>query len=162
MEILIMCSLLCCTDVVAAISIVKYEEQPKLFSLIFGEGITNDAVCIILFNTVLEYSGPDSEFTGTTIFKIIGSFLTLSFFSILVGAIMGLLSSYVFKQFRFLTEKTVVECNMVFCFGYLAYCLAEFIHCSGIIALLTSSILMAHYTWYNISPQAKQVTSVAF
>lgn len=53
MEILLMCSLLCCTDVVAAISIVKYEEQPKLFSLIFGEGITNDAVCIILFNTVM-------------------------------------------------------------------------------------------------------------
>jgi len=53
-----MCSLLCCTDVVAAISIIKYEEQPKLFSLVFGEGITNDAVCIILFNTVMEFAGP--------------------------------------------------------------------------------------------------------
>ena len=57
---MLMCSLLCCTDVVAAISIVKYEEQPRLFSMIFGEGITNDAICIILFNTVMEFSGPDS------------------------------------------------------------------------------------------------------
>ena len=42
-------SLLCSSDVIAAISIVKYEEQPKLFSIIFGEGIVNDAVALILF-----------------------------------------------------------------------------------------------------------------
>lgn len=60
MEILLLCSLLCASDVVAAISIVKYEEQPKLYSIIFGEGITNDAVCIILFNTVMEFAGPGS------------------------------------------------------------------------------------------------------
>lgn len=47
-----MSSLLCSSDVIAAISIIKYEEQPKLFSLVFGEGIVNDAVAIILFNTV--------------------------------------------------------------------------------------------------------------
>lgn len=147
-----MCSLLCCTDVVAAISIVKYDDQPKLFSLIFGEGITNDAVCIILFNTIYEYSGPNSEFTSTTPFKILGSFLALSFFSILFGVIMGLLSSIVFCKARFLTHSVIVEVNMVFCFGYLAYCLAELFHCSGIIAMLTCGILMAHYTWYNLSP----------
>lgn len=60
MEILLMCSLLCCTDVVAAVAVIDYEQQPKLFSLVFGEGITNDAVCIILFNTVYEFAGPDS------------------------------------------------------------------------------------------------------
>lgn len=51
---------------------------------------------------------------------------------------------------------------MVFCFGYLSYGIAEFIHCSGIIALLTSGIIMAHYTWYNLSNQAKTVTSISF
>lgn len=72
---MLMCSLLCCTDVVAAIAVIKYEEQPKLFSLVFGEGITNDAVCIILFNTVMEFAGPESEFTSTTPFSILGAFL---------------------------------------------------------------------------------------
>jgi NhaP-type Na+/H+ or K+/H+ antiporter len=51
-----MCSLLCSSDVVAAIACVKYEDQPKLFSVLFGEGVTNDAVSIILFNTVLIYT----------------------------------------------------------------------------------------------------------
>lgn len=151
MEILLMCSLLCCTDVVAAVSIIKYEEQPKLFSLVFGEGITNDAVCIILFNTVLEYAGPHSEFTSSTPLKIIGSFLSLSFFSVLIGVVCGLLSALVFKHCRFITHNTVVQVNMIFCFGYLSYGFAELFHCSGIIAILTSSILMAHYTWYNLT-----------
>ena len=52
-EILLMCSLLCSSDVIAAVSLIKPKEQPKLFSLVFGEGIVNDAVSIILFNTVM-------------------------------------------------------------------------------------------------------------
>ena len=48
-ECMLMCSLLCSSDVIAAVSILKYEEYPKLYSLVFGEGITNDAVSIILF-----------------------------------------------------------------------------------------------------------------
>ena len=147
-----MCSLLCCTDVVAAVSIVKYEEQPRLFSMIFGEGITNDAICIILFDTVMEFSGEHSEFTVFTPLKIVGSFTKLSCLSITIGIIVGLLSSIFFAKFRLFTHNTIVECNMIFCFGYLAYLLSELIHCSGIIAMLTCGILMAHYTWYNLSP----------
>lgn len=33
---------------------------------------------------------------------------------------------------------------------------------SGIISLLTCSIVQAHYTWYNLSPQGKSTTSVTF
>ena len=162
MEIMLMCSLLVCTDAVAAVSIVKYDEQPKLFSLIFGEGITNDAVCIILFNTVYEYAGPDSEFTSTTPFKVLFGFIKLGFFSIFIGVLFGVLSAYVLKKFRFLTVNPVIEVNLVFVFGYLSYCVTELFHYSGIIALLVAGIVMAKYSWYNLSPQAKQVTSIAF
>ena len=56
MEILILCALLCSTDVIAAISMVNYNEQPKLFSLLFGEGVVNDIVTIIIFNAVIANS----------------------------------------------------------------------------------------------------------
>lgn len=56
-EIMLMCSLLCSTDVIAAVSIVKYSEKPKLYSIIFGEGVINDAVVIIIFNTITIYGG---------------------------------------------------------------------------------------------------------
>jgi sodium/hydrogen exchanger-like protein 6/7/sodium/hydrogen exchanger 8 len=51
-EMLLMGSLLCSTDTVAAISLLDPIETPKLFSVIFGEGVVNDGVVIILFNTV--------------------------------------------------------------------------------------------------------------
>ena len=52
MKMLLFTALLCSSDVVAAVSIVSYEAQPKLFSCVFGEGVVNDIVSIILFNTV--------------------------------------------------------------------------------------------------------------
>ena len=57
MQLLLFTSLLCSSDVVAAVSIVSYEAQPKLFSCIFGEGVFNDIVSIILFNTVNSLQG---------------------------------------------------------------------------------------------------------
>lgn len=52
MNLLLFTSLLCSSDVVAAVSIVEYEAQPQLYSCIFGEGVVNDIVSIVLFNTV--------------------------------------------------------------------------------------------------------------
>ena len=161
-EILLMCSLLCSTDVIAAVSIVSFERQPKLYSLIFGEGIVNDAVCIILFNTVLSFSTSDQELDETTPFIIAGNFITLGFLSLSVGTIYALICARIFKSYRLLTNSPINESMLVFCFGYLAYTTAEMFHFSGIISLLTCAIVMAHYAWYNLSPQGKQVTSTAF
>ena len=57
MPLLLFTSLLCSSDVVAAVSIVSYNDQPKLYSCIFGEGVVNDIVSIILFNTVKGLQG---------------------------------------------------------------------------------------------------------
>lgn len=54
MKLLLFTSLLCSSDVVAAVSIIDYASQPKLYSCIFGEGVFNDIVSIVLFNTVVE------------------------------------------------------------------------------------------------------------
>lgn len=48
-DIMLICSILCSSDIIAAVTIIKYEEQPKLFSIILGEGLANDAVAIILY-----------------------------------------------------------------------------------------------------------------
>ena len=120
--------------------------------MVFGEGITNDAVCIILFNTVWEYAGPHSEFTATTPFSILWGFILLSVCSLLIGMIFGLFSSFLMKTCRFLTVNPVIECNLIFVFGYLSYCVTELFHFSGIIALLVAGIMMSKYTWYNLSP----------
>lgn len=120
--------------------------------MVFGEGITNDAVSIILFDTVVRFAKPGAEINFALPFKILGSFTSLAVLSLIVGILIGALSATLYKKVRLLTEKTVMECTIIFCFAYLAYCLAELINCSGIISLLTCGIMMGHYTWHNLSP----------
>ena len=151
-EIIIMCSLLCSTDVIAAVSLIDNTKQPKLFSLVFGEGITNDAVSIILFNTVVNYSRKNQKFSAAGTFEIALEFGTLGIRSILVGIIVAIIASLSIKKVRALTRSPVSECAMLFCFAYLSYVVAELWHLSGIISLLTCSVFMANYAWYNLSP----------
>ena len=86
-EILLLCSLMCSSDVVAAVSLIDFQKEPKLFSMVFGEGITNDAVSIILFNTVFKYTGSGEKFSGQTIFKVSMEFTKLTISSVGCGIV---------------------------------------------------------------------------
>jgi NhaP-type Na+/H+ or K+/H+ antiporter len=55
-EMLIYSATICATDSVAALTMIKPDEHPKLFSVIFGEGMMNDAVSIIIFVAVGKLS----------------------------------------------------------------------------------------------------------
>ena len=149
-EILLLSAVLCSSDVIAAVACIKVEDQPKLFSIVFGEGVTNDAVCIILFNTVMKYTS--SPMTTWTPLLITADLIQLGLLSIVIGVVVSALGSYLLKRFRVLTENPVIETSFVFVFGYLAYACSEVTHHSGIIAVLTAGILLSHYSWYNLSP----------
>jgi NhaP-type Na+/H+ or K+/H+ antiporter len=53
-ECLLLAAVLCATDTVAALTIVKEKTFPTLNSILFGEGVVNDAVAILLFHAVEE------------------------------------------------------------------------------------------------------------
>ena len=161
-EILIMCALLCSSDVIAAISLVKPKEQPKLFSIVFGEGIVNDAVAIILFNAMRKQAKRDEELGGSAALKIGGDFCTLACFSMLIGLAYGLTVSLLLKCCRACTKSVVAECSLIFSIAYLSYVTAEICDQSGIIALLICGVTMAHYAWYSLSPQGKSTSTVVF
>jgi NhaP-type Na+/H+ or K+/H+ antiporter len=54
-EILLFSSVISATDTVAALTFVKEESEPKLFAILFGEGVINDAVCIVLYNIIKNF-----------------------------------------------------------------------------------------------------------
>jgi len=165
MQMLLFTALLCSSDVVAAVSIVDYNAQPKLYSCIFGEGCFNDIVSIILFNTVSQLQG--KAFTSTTPFEIAGQFILLGLVSISVGLIFGFVTCLMFKHMRFLSASVVTETFIIFAMSLVSYFVSELtviggLQMSGIISLLMCGIIQAHYTWYNLSPQGKSTTSVTF
>jgi NhaP-type Na+/H+ or K+/H+ antiporter len=51
-EILILSCILCSNDTVSAVSLIKEQSYPKLNSILFGEGIVNDAVVIVMFRII--------------------------------------------------------------------------------------------------------------
>jgi hypothetical protein len=55
-EILLFASVISATDTVAALTFVKEDSHPKLFSILFGEGVLNDAVCIVLYRILRDFT----------------------------------------------------------------------------------------------------------
>lgn len=51
-EILLFASVISATDAVAALAFVNEQNDPKLFPILFGEGVVNDAVCIVLYQII--------------------------------------------------------------------------------------------------------------
>ena len=100
------------------------------------------------------------EFSSKTPIKMLGSFLNLFFFSFIVGAVVGGLSSVFLKKLKFIKMNRVQETSVVIFFAFISYCLAEEMGLSPIIALLFSGIIMSHYTFYNLSFQAREESAV--
>lgn len=59
-------SVISATDSVAALTFIKEETEPKLFAILFGEGVINDAVCIVLYTIIREFmnSGEGKKFNN--------------------------------------------------------------------------------------------------
>jgi len=86
----------------------------------------------------------------------------LAFVSVSIGVVVGLFCAYFFKRNRHLTHSPVQEIALIFFFGFMAYLISDIFEMSGIISLLVCGIIQTHYCFYNLSPQSKMSTSMAF
>jgi sodium/hydrogen exchanger-like protein 6/7 len=55
-EILLFSAVISATDTVAALTFVKENSEPKLFAILFGEGVLNDAICIVMYRIIKNFS----------------------------------------------------------------------------------------------------------
>ena len=158
--ILLFASVIASTDTVAAMTFIKENEMPKLFSILFGEGVLNDAVCIVLYRILLKFDFENSVFNFWTILSIVGSFLMMFFFSCFLGVGGGLLCSFLLKILKQVHLSRVQESSLIVFFAFLTYLITEMMHFSPIISLLFCGIFMSHYAFYNLSFQAREESSI--
>jgi NhaP-type Na+/H+ or K+/H+ antiporter len=158
-ECLLLASILSATDTVAAITVIKENKYPRLHSVLFGEGVLNDAVSIVLYRTV-ENIGDDLGLW--TSFEFLLSFLVSTFFSIGVGVGTGLLAAYVFKKNQDLQQHPEREVALIVLVGYLSYIFSELVRLSGIMAIFCCAVTMAYYTSQNTSKTSQQATGLIF
>ncbi|CAI5504896.1 unnamed protein product [Closterium sp. Naga37s-1] len=83
--------------------VLDQEEQPLVYSLVFGEGVVNDATSIVLFRAVqqLALSPAAHALSLATLLNVLSDFLYLFTASTLLGVALGLLSAYVMKTLYF-------------------------------------------------------------
>lgn len=60
-EILMFAAVITATDTVAALTFVSEKDDPKLQSILFGEGVVNDGVCIVLYKVVYKILSSNDE-----------------------------------------------------------------------------------------------------
>ncbi|CAM8922886.1 unnamed protein product [Rhodiola kirilowii] len=153
-------AILSATDSVCTLQVLSQDDTPFLYSLVFGEGVVNDATSIVLFNAV--QSVDLSNVDAMTALNLLGKFLYLFFTSTILGVVMGLLSAYIIKTLYFGRHSTDREVALMFIMAYLSYMLAELISLSGILTVFFCGIVMSHYTWHNVTESSRITTKHAF
>ncbi len=119
----------------AALAIVKESQFPTLNSILFGEGVVNDAAAILIYQAVVEMiqsnqggassSKQDLPISAKLIGLTVWNFLYISFLSILLGVAFGLISAAVSKFFTSFKESPAKEVSLILLFSYLAYIISE-------------------------------------
>jgi len=153
-------SLISATDPVSVLAIFKDLGVNKtLYAAVFGESILNDAIAIVLFRALSVTSSHDLSFI--TLLNIILEF-TISFMgSFAVGVCIGISSCLLFKYTQFEKYHTL-ELVLLVLFAYSSYLLADGLGLSGIVSILFCGVIMAHYTYHNLSPPTQKFSSKLF
>ncbi|XP_047315114.1 sodium/hydrogen exchanger 2-like [Impatiens glandulifera] len=148
------------TDSVCTLQVLNQDETPLLYSLVFGEGVVNDATSIVLFNAIQNFDL--SHIDSSTFLQFVGSFLYMFFASTLLGVAAGLFSAYIIKKLYFGRHSTDREVALMMLMAYFSYMLAELFYFSAILTVFFCGIVMSHYTWHNVTESSRVTTKHAF
>ena len=161
-EILLFASVISATDTIAALTFIHEETEPKLFAILFGEGVINDAVCIVLYGILRDFTSTGQEFTSSTPLMMFGKFLNLAIFSFIIGMVVGILCAYLLKKFKEnnINLNRTQEISVIIFFAFISYTLAEEMGLSSIVTLLFCGMFMSNYAFYNLSFQGREESSV--
>jgi sodium/hydrogen exchanger 8 len=96
-------------------------------------------------------------YTPMTMF---GSFLLMFCISTLLGMIGGLICAYFLKKMKYFSLNRVQENSIIIFFAFMTYSCTELLGYSPILALLFCGIFMSQYTFFNLSFQAREESSV--
>jgi NhaP-type Na+/H+ or K+/H+ antiporter len=134
-------------------ALVKVKDFPRLGALIFGEGVLNDALSIVLFKSLLlldnfgAKSDPSSNENYQTPLEIIAqvgnSVVYQLAISILIGLSCALANARLLILFSHMRRYPVQQTTLVLLSGYFAYAIAEAVGVSGILTLFVAAVTLS-------------------
>ncbi|KAM0942526.1 putative cation/H+ exchanger, cation/H+ exchanger, CPA1 family, sodium/solute symporter superfamily [Dioscorea sansibarensis] len=140
--------------------VLHQDETPLLYSLVFGEGVVNDATSVVLFNAIQKIDA--SHIDSHKALSVLKDFLYLFSTSTILGVATGLLTAYALRALYFGRHSTDREIALMVLMAYLSYMLAELLQLSGILTVFFCGIVMSHYAWYNVTEKSRITTRHTF
>lgn len=127
------------TDPVTILAIFNaYKVDPKLYTIIFGESILNDAIAIVIFETAQKYNKGEADSYGVvSFFEAIGIFLLVFFGSLMIGVIVGVGTALLLK-FTYVRRFPHIESCLIVLIAYATYFFSHGLHMSGMSRLFLS------------------------
>jgi sodium/hydrogen exchanger-like protein 6/7 len=148
------------TDPVTILSIFNaYKVDPKLYTVIFGESLLNDAISIVMFETCQQFHDREPHFSS--FFEGIGLFLMTFTISLLIGVSIGIIVALMLKHTHVRRYPQIESC-LVLLIAYESYFFSNGCHMSGIVSLLFCGITLKHYAYYNMSRRTQISTKYIF
>jgi sodium/hydrogen exchanger-like protein 6/7 len=126
------------TDPVTILAIFNtYKVDPKLYTIIFGESILNDAVAIVLFETAQRYKegGQAGTLGLLSLLEGIGIFLAVFFGSLVIGVLIGIATALMLK-FTLVRRFPKIESCLILLIAYASYFFSTGISMSGKFCLI--------------------------
>ena len=121
------------TDPVTILAIFNlYKVEPKLYTIIFGESILNDAIAIVLFETAQRYEEGSAKgnLTFVTLFEAVGIFLLVFLGSLIIGVVVGIGTALTLK-YTLVRRFPKIESCLIVLIAYASYFFSNGVHMSG-------------------------------
>jgi len=99
-------ALISATDPVTVLAIFKeINTDLGIYTLVFGESIFNDAICIVMYRTITEFEFDESKNLMAQFLAPFAQFMILFVGSFLIGAISALIIGFILKKAK--RSKTI-------------------------------------------------------
>jgi len=124
-------------DAVAATSITKgLGLNKKVIAILEGESLLNDASALIAYRYAIA-----AVTTGSFVLWQAGlQFLLLAGGGVLVGVVTGYLFVFAHKK---ITNNAIIDTSLTLLSPFVTYLLAEYVHVSGVLAVVSAGLIMS-------------------
>ena len=124
-----------CSSGTATLSVLSTSGADlTLRAVLFGESVLNDAVAIVLFQTLQQFSPEQLEDPAAAL-SLVGRFVGSSLGSTAIGFAVALLLSRLLRSGAFNDECTHIEVALTISAAYVSYAAAQALELSGILSL---------------------------
>ncbi len=136
------------TDPVSVLATFRELGAPKkLTTIIEGESILNDGTGIVIFSILLEMIRNS--------FDPLNGILTF-FFVVIGGAAVGLAIGYISYKILGFIDDHQIEVAITLIVAFSTFILAEYLHVSGVIAVVAAGLVIGNYgTYFSMSPTTR-------